>query len=98
VTDRVVLTTSEDHQTTCFVFASDDELPVPTEEVIRYLESEAVLARTRKQVYYVIPKMRDKGIAICVRFKGMLDELYRRDIIDALKQFFSRKGLECVVV
>lgn len=92
VTPPVVLDAKEDQMTTSVIVNFDEGVPVPTEEVIRYLESPALRSRTRKKVNYSIEKTCDKGTSICVRFRCTLDWFFRVDILNALKEFFTRRG------
>jgi len=74
----------------------DESVPVPAEEVIRYLESPGLAARTRKMIQLIVEVAYERGVALRVCFKGAWDYCWELDILDALRALFAQKGYQCV--
>ena len=75
----------------------DDNVPVPVEEVIHYLESQALAARTRQKIVTIIEVVCEKGVALRLRLEGAWDYWCELDLLDALRNLFAQKGCyQCV--
>lgn len=88
----VLLDATEDLTTMSIIVKSDGAI-VPTQEVIPYLESERLAARTRQHIAYIV----EKGQALLIRFDVALDWCFKVDILAALKNFFESKEYACVL-
>lgn len=75
----------------------DDDVSVEAEEVIRYLESSGLAARTRQKIQVIVEVACERGVALRVRFKESWNCLWELDVLDALRALFAQKGFyQCV--
>lgn len=75
---------------------SGDGVSVPAEEVIWYLESDGLVARTRNRVCSV-DNTRLEGVVV---FRVVFTEPFRGfeqlDLQDAMERFYAERSLSCV--
>lgn len=78
-----------------FIHLSDED-PVSAEEVIQYLESDALADRTRRRFCTPIyQEISEKGVALILHLRGAWEAFCEWDLVSAFQTLLAKKALQC---